>query len=612
MVAVIGRMCRGQRWTAAILVLLAVSVLLGMTQTAWAQAGAKPKQAGRAADGEQDEGIESLFASHRPVIVLAVPSVDTILARIRGAAELGGHPELKDLLADRLKSWNDLRGIDRGQPLGAMFRLAAPNGGTPGAIAFVPIVDQRSFIDTVIAISGRSVDEERKGPGTTAGKKESSEAPSQSRADVVLTGRGRPWHVLFQRSYAFLTQDESQLGELPDPAAIVKPLAERYDVGAKLDIQAIPVGFRETFLATAKANAQPGLQRRDNESEPEYEVRRAGVESTLATLEQFVREGNELRLGFRLLPDAGTMFAEFEMTAVADSALRKMLRGVATADSPFAGMNRLAAPLSVDVAWRMNESTRKVLSKAAEQAEQRLKAALAGNDAAAKTAGQARFEAIRPLLVALQKTIQRGDINAFAELEGEKSGAATFVAAVELVGADNAKNALAELLKLAGEGDDVKELELNVGSRRAVTIHRIKGTRMRKQDERLYGADASAYVGIGEGALWLAVGGERALPQLYDAIDRFVEGRGRKVKDYLPLRLVVRAKKWLPLTEEPKDDRGRRIREALANAAPGEDEIELQAAPTEEGLRFRLSAGRAFVTLLCRGLCEGIIRRQQL
>jgi hypothetical protein len=150
-----------------------------------------------------------------------------------------------------------------------------------------------------------------------------------------------------------------------------------------------------------------------------------------------------------------------------------------------------------------------------------------------------------------------------------------------------------------------------------VTLHRIVGKKVRKQDERLYGADAALYIGAGGPkacpALWLAVGGKNTPERVGEVLARVSQEApdGDASAPVPAAQLVLHLSSWIGLAGTGGNEREQRFVEAarLAFDNPDEDTLRIELVPVGNVVRLRMTLDEGYVRLFALALADRL--RQQ-
>ena len=281
-----------------------------------------------------------------PFVVVNIASVDRALTDITWMFDTVQRSDMNDVVGGLLGQAKDLKGVDRSLPFGQIVFLqtdALPP--RPAIVFYTPISNLEDALQTITAApvtvrkaTDRQDEYELLGPDNDG-----------VAARIRLIGK-----------YAYITPDEFAdiLDVLPDMEPVTQSLAARYDAAVTVQMKAIPEGVRQVFVNFLRTQAEIDLQRRDEEPEPAYLVRRSNGLSALEFIEQLVLQGEDLTIGWNAEPEKHSGYFEGTLNASPDSEFAKYLSEVAAKPSMFTPLREEDRPLTVNVSWVMNKRER--------------------------------------------------------------------------------------------------------------------------------------------------------------------------------------------------------------------------------------------------------------
>jgi hypothetical protein len=436
--------------------------------------------------------------------------------------------------------------------------------------------------------------------------------------------------------YAYMTANDwrDTLDNLPDLPAVFEPLAARYDAGVTLRIKAVPEGVRQVFVAFLRTQAEIELQRKDEEPEAAYLMRRANGISMVEFLDQFLMQGEDVTLGWNAQPDQKKGVIEFSLNATPDSEFAKYLSDVASKPSMFAALRDEQAPLTVNVSWVMNKreiDATKLLLDA-------MKAELKKDLPDIANEGGPIDQFFKPL----HATADAGHFDFFVQFATPDVRQFVILGGLKLVGGQAFGTALAQIVDSViinqqkqiasgtpGDADDA-EITARAESHQGIAFHKIVPRRTDDEAERFFGGSPEFLFGASSRAAWFAIGAEDALPTLRDSIDTVAASppASREPGGNVPFQLTARVAPWLEIppgevrlgspaigenvSDEEREKQLQRFEEqkrrlqqrqeerrATAEEAFNEtDSIRVDAKPSESGIRFRITLDEGFVKML--------------
>lgn len=559
-----------------------------------------------------------------PFIVVTVASADKTLSDIGWMFDSIQRPDMKDVVGGLLGQISDLQGFDRTAPFGqGIFLQTDTLPPRPAFVVFAPIADVNALMETVNKLPVRI----RK----AADRDDQLELlPPDEGGDVVSVIR-----VVGNYAYAVPEEQADILDVLPDLQPLARRLASQYDAALTVQVKAIPLGVRQVFINFLRAQAEIDLQRRDDEDEAAYLVRRSNGLSTLEFIEQVAMQGEDLTLGWNSEPEKHSGYFDAILNASPNSELAKYLTEVSGKTSMFQPLRDEDRPFTLNISWAMNAREK----KAGSGLVQALQAALSKELPDMAVAG-GPIELIHEVL---QATVDGGHFDAYLQFAATGEQSFVLTGALRLVGAQTFGKAAEQLLQGVilkiqeglqtnpGGVADAPTIVLNAESHQGISFHKISPRQVRSNEERLYGGTPDLYVGSSSRAVWFAVGGTDALPTLKSSIDRLNETppAERTAGGNVPVSLTLRVAPWLELpqpepdevpqsqeatTQPPTAEAGRRQRRAqnAGRAVRGRlqmrklaeqaftptDGIRIEVRTTESGMRTRITLDEGFVRML--------------
>ena len=509
-----------------------------------------------------------------PAVYFAVAGVDPLLEHVDHVLEVGGASQYGQLLRGFLANLNNLKGIDRSRPIG-FFAYAPVHPGTePAAAFFVPVDDVEALKKTVhlgnvISLEAGDADDRLK-----------FKTPEQTIP------------VRLAHGYAFLSERSEILeGDLPDPQAAVGELLKSYFVVTTFRREGVPSNLIEFGRQQLEAAALNGIPRNSSESDADYRLKQDFAALGLDVAKALINDVQRFDVGWKFSHETGQLVIEETLTCTPGSPTARTLKSLVDASPRFAALETQPAPLSAAIHISVPERLRGLLQRVVDRAEEQAQPGLNGEAAALRPH-------VESTLASLRKTIEAGQLDAFVQVVGGPPEHFVALGGVSLVDADRVSDALRAVLPFARDASP--KPRINVDSERiaGIPFHRIEGLDQRPQDRVLYGDDASLLIGVGREAIWFALGEGTAGKDLEDVIAAPAAETRTAEPTLLSLRFALTD--WLGLIGEGADDNARTFREIAQRAfpQPEDDQIEVRLAPTDEGLRLRITIEKGYLRLI--------------
>lgn len=534
-----------------------------------------------------------------PVVTVNVASVDRIMDHIGFVFDEIERPEVMDLIGAGLANFRDLQGLDRTKPGGLMIFVSEGLVPMPIPVGFLPVEDIGELGQTFSSFGAQL-----------------NPVPGMENRYELIPRRGPTSFVNLQDGYAFIGQNEESIDRVfASPEEFAAPLAARYDICASANLRKTPKSVRDLILLTIKNSAQASMQRRDDEPEAVYNLRRSQAEGNLRNVENVLRDGEELTLGLKVDQTQKHAALELIVKAKAGSTFAKEIGDSAAQPSYFSSAIDESVPFSLSMSTMIAKHDRKTmldLFNLGEQESNRGLAGLPGDTAVEDIPGQKSTE---DLFNALRETIKDGHLDGFVQFFGEPGEKFVIAGGVKIMNAGAFGSGLSDVLEQASRTDANISVELGVDSYGDIVFHRLVGKQQSRRDKRMFGEDSALYFGTDNQALWFAVGGDDAMPTLRAAIDRVASGQeaGPRRGELAPFQAVVNLTEWIHINQSDRDEPGRFASLALeAFEADGSDVIRADARPLKNGFRIRFQAEHGFLKLIGMAIAGRIDRSQDL
>gem|GEM_PF-2200727 len=508
------------------------------------------------------------FDPNVPLLVINVASVERLLGQAVTTFESAGRPELSEFLGGGLAKVNDLRGLNRRQPLGLLLYL---NGVFPEYVVYAPLKNVDDLLKTISSqgsFKTRKIDETRY---------------------EIETG-DRRLTVKVEKDYAFIASSplilERQFGATMTQAL---RLSRGYDLAFHLNMKGVAPSTRDLFLGALRGRAENDLQRRDRETASAHAVRRAIGKRNIDLVDHLVTQGQEVTLGWSISEPDRVAGLELTILAMPDSDFAVDLNEFKGARSYFAGLIDPQNPLTGSLSWRLSKSARRMFLEIFQALEPRLQAALAD---------ETEPSPVPSLLDSLRATTERGHLDALVQFVGAPPEPFALVGGIRVAESEKLAEALDRCLAHWQKSPAFTEVRKNVVVHKGVRLHRLTPAEGSPNRTRLFGSDFHIYLGVSPSAAWIGLGGEKALREMQRLLDK-VAVPATAPAESLPLQWIVNLSPWMDFLDPERKPAGLAAT-ARAAFAQGDDQVRLQARPLDGGIQFRLQLEEGFLRLIGR------------
>jgi hypothetical protein len=285
-----------------------------------------------------------------PLVVAAVASVDRLLDRAVDVMQVSGTGTTReDVIALLQKSVIELEGettsqwFDLTKPAGIMFFFDSA-WLTPGAAeAKKDGDDGEASAGAPSALAG-AVSETGLSPKRFVGffpvkdyqqmLVQGKWTPVEGKVNCFRNDKGIEEYARRFGNYVVIGEDGDTVDHCPDTREVVKSVLGKNDVAISLQLKGLPPLFRSLGAEGIKSVYDAGLQRRDDEQERDYLLRRALGDITRELLDLAMTQIDEVTLGIRMEADVRSI-VELEVNGTAEGKLAKFAAEMTPKKSAF-------------------------------------------------------------------------------------------------------------------------------------------------------------------------------------------------------------------------------------------------------------------------------------
>ena len=541
----------------------------------------------RAQDNDADK--PKARPASQPLVIFNVASVDRLIGDVRYLFEASGQPQINEMIDKGLVGANNLKGLQRTKPMGAMLFLAPGLPPTPFLVSYVPVANIEELIQTI------------GGGGNTVLRRVEGETDR-----FELVGQdGNPQQIVLRGGYAFISQDAENLDQkFLDPAKLTKGLSARHDLAITLRLNTVPEVIKTTLLGTLRAQFNANMQQRDDEEDGPYKLRRNNEGNTLEFLELLIAEGDRVTIGINASKENKNAILEILFEAKASGKWAKALKKIDSRPSYFAPLIDEKAPLSFSLSWKMDKREQDNTTDFLRILEPQIAAQL-----------EPVAPAVHNLFAALNKTAVTGHADAFFQYKVVPPERMALFGGLKVEEGKQLSAAVRSILSELQRNPEVAEMELDIDSHKGVSFHRLgsRAQAVSPANQRIYGGTPSVYVGTGANVVWFSLGDSGSLDAAKEAIDKLATARATvgKRQRGAPFQFVFNMTPWIDKLDADRPFT-RLVRQAFQG---GKDRLQVDVRPSDNGMRMQLKVEEGFLKLLGtaigRGVEEGRQRREE-
>lgn len=507
--------------------------------------------------------VQAQTGDMKPVVLATLSGYDALKKDINFLGSLAGQPELASQFEPFILGFT--QGLEKDKPLGVLVQSDGMNFG--GAIC-VPIKDLATFVGNLKAF----------GVGTA----------DLGNGILQITVNNQTLFGKNQGGWTFLSMMPQMLENLPaDPAATFKSLTDEYDLGIRAHVQNVPEPYRQMAVQQLRSGMEAGMKKMPEESDEQFEARRAMAASQVEQLERMINEIDQFTFGLAIDSEQQRTFMDFVYTAVPGTQLAEQLADMDDATTQYAGFYQPDAAAMMLVASKINENDQAQTKQMVEALRQQASAAIDEDDDLPNEATkEAVKSAVNDFIDALVATVEAGTMD-FGAVVNASPDALTMVAGGFVGDPAKVESGLKKLAEVGKQNRDMPEITWNATSHAGVNFHTLSvPTPADKQEARkLFGDAIDIAVGIGKESVYFALGKDN-LAAVKDVIDASAASPDKEVA---PMELSVSVAKVIDTVAafKPEDATLQMVADTLKNEAVGRDHVRIIAQGVENGLRTR-------------------------
>lgn len=606
---------------------------------------------------KEDKGFTLIEEGTRPLATVTFASADRFVEEARYIFDAAGTPDAFKLVEDWLSgSLNNLEGFNREKPFGVMVYLPVAFPPLPEFIGFVPVDSVEAATKLV-----------EKAPVVI------SKTSEEGRYEVI--GPNRTYPILLRDGYAFIPLGNDPPAEaldrkLPNPAQLLASQAQQFDVSVTLDVDSLPIATRTLLMSVITSGISTQLQQRDGEPEGAYRIRKTEGARGLAALNQLIMDCQKITIGVDVVQEEHAVNFDFIVDALEGTKLLKEILQSTERPSYFIPLLDENAAVSVSMSSMMADRDKEAYIEMMDGIRMEVTRLIEENKLGATPDENSP---IGKGLSAIQKSLEVGHVDLFAQFYRDSSGKLAIVGASRVEEGDDMGAGLLDAMTRLKDVEEIKKagtLQIGSGEHQGITFHRLIFAQQPVEAVEVFGKDIGLTVGVGARSVWAVLGGEESYNTLKSVMDQLEESNQSPQEFRTPpnFRVIVNVNQLIEMatiadtagkkareakeqaagaeastklansssaapasaTPEPaagSSNRGDNAREARRAAqarrrdrggeifretmAEGDDRIEMDSRLTETGARMRIRLEEGFVKIFGRLLANGLMPQEQ-
>ena len=500
-------------------------------------------------------------AEMKPMALLTLSGYDALKEDINFIGSLAGQPQMAAQFEPFIMGF--VQGLNKSQPLGAVIQT---DGMTFGGAICLPIADFATFLTNLKAFGIESSDA---GDGITQ---------IAANGQVLFGKQGNGW--------AYLSMIPSMLENLPaDPGKVFGELSNEYDLGIRANVQNVPEAYRQMAIQQIKAGMEAGMKPMPNESDEQFQTRKAMTNVQVEQLERVINEIDELTVGLAVDSKGQRSFFDFVYTAVQGTKLAEQLADLGNAKTNFAGFFQPSAAGMLMMASNMQESDIAQMEQMFGTFRAQVEKAIDDEsnlptDAAKTTAKSAANDFMDAMLATIKAGLMDGGAVLNLTPQSLSLVAGGFIG-------DPAKieSGLQKLADLGKDDPDMPAINWNSESHAGVEFHTFSvPTPDDAEPRQMFGDTIDMAVGIGKQSVYFSLGRD-CVAAAKKVIDDSAANPGKAIA---PMEMSASLGQILKTVAAfDNDEILQMVSDSLENEAAGRDHVRIVAQPIENGLRTR-------------------------
>ncbi|HEX3999369.1 MAG TPA: hypothetical protein VHX65_12530 [Pirellulales bacterium] len=510
----------------------------------------------------------------KPVVVVSLPSYDSLSADLNFIAQVADMPELPKQFEQgsaQLNGGQGIKGLDKTKPIG--LALVFDAGGQPKFVGFVGSTDLKALLGSL--------------PLPAADKGDGS---------FEITSPQGPVRVEQKGGWAVFSNEPDLIKSLPvDPSQLLGGLDKDYGAALRVNVQNIPPQMRDMFMNLVKMGAEASLQQRPGEDENDFALRKGSTQAILKQLDQVAHDLDQLTLGLAVDTEAKAVHLDATVTFVADSKLAKAAGEKSSGKSDFAGFLQPNAAFNLNFSQKLGADDIAQLTDMLKAGRTKVMAQLEKDpNLSDETTQKAAKQLVDQLFDIGESTIKGGKIDGGAALILDPS-ALTFAAGGFVSDGSEVEKMFKKLVELGQADPNFPPVKFDVETYKGVRFHNVAIPMNDAQGKQLFGDTLDVYLAVGDHSTYVAFG-KGSVALLKSVIDKSSADASETLPPFQMNVALTPIVKFVD-TIQPGNPATSAIAQILA-ATGGKDHLKINAKMIENGATYRIEAEEGVLKVL--------------
>lgn len=432
----------------------------------------------------------------KPVVAVSIAPLSRTMEDISYVMRAVGAGQYSGMAKTIVQSYTG--GIDENRAAGALVYF---EDDQPVVVGFLPLEDREQFFEPLKLFG-----------------------PIEDLGDGIYAMALGPRSIYASEvgKWLFIAQEEEHFAYVPkDPSAVVAKLADRYDIGLRLNIAEIPASLTDMLLAQLESSFDAGMQAQDPDlSEEELRKREAMGKLQIAQLEKMLKETENVVVGWGVDQSAKKTFIDSGTEFVVGSNSDQQVEAMQKLSSQFLAFEQSEAPVRLRTTLAIRpEDAESMLPTIKSAFESILEQAQNASDD--KPVG---IDVLKKFLDAQESqiiaTLKEGTLDGGMLMQTEAG--IQMVVGTRVADGNAVADSVQKLMAEVGSAPNAPKIKFNASTHAGVTLHTGSATLPpdAPKDLRNYFGDSIPFVvGTAPKAIYFALGkdSETSLKKFLDA-----------------------------------------------------------------------------------------------
>lgn len=508
-----------------------------------------------------------LVAQQKPAVVVSLANVKEQMADVRYVTQVAGAPQFAGLVEFMTAQY--VQALDPDKPAGAALWLS--DDGTPTVLGFVPVKDMQLLMTLI----GQQL-----GPVQDVGN------------GVKQLPLPQPLFVKQVNAYAYVSDKAESLANLPqDPSTYLAGLHEKYNLAIACNIQAIPQPLKDMALGFLQQTYDTLSQQAEGEAERQFQQQMAKM--VVEQYRQMFADGDQLIIGLAIDQQSQSIYLDFTMTAVPNSAWAAQFVDTLQTKSDFSGFYQPNAAAAAVFSQRIPQAARQMWSQLSQSITSAIETAInEDEDLGEQEKGQIQ-ELAKQAIGIFTSTIDAGicDGGLVVTLDGENP---RFVAGGRVADGAAVAALFDKIVQLAESEADLT-VEKNVTSLNGFAFHRVTGPAPDEEFRSIFGEKLEIGVGVAANAC-LFTFGSGSIDLAKQVINASKQPATAPVNQFYVALTPILA--YAAKVAELEDNEAMHAARAALDRAQGKDRVVVATSPVPNGAQTRISVEEGIVSAI--------------